>query len=128
MSPIGWMIAAGFGSWAVIFAAAGPRVHPELLLGMLGPLVATCGTWVVAERAYRRDPASLSGVMIAGLVVKAVFFGAYVTLMLRALDARPVPFVAGFTGYFVVLYGMEALFLKRLFAGGMSRRSNSSRH
>ena len=121
MSPIGWMIAAGFGSWAVIVAIAGPRLHPELLYGLLGPLMATCATWVITERTYRERPAALTGVMVAALVVKAVFFGVYVIVMLRVVDVRPVPFVVGFTGYFIALYGLEALFLKRLFAGGSGR-------
>jgi hypothetical protein len=60
----------------------------------------------------------LTDVMVAGLAVKAVFFGVYVVVMLRGLDLRPAPFVGSFTGFFIALYGLEALFLKRLFARG----------
>jgi hypothetical protein len=101
--------------------ATGGRLHPELFFGMLAPLVAACGTWIVTERAYRTNPQALTGVMVTGLAVKAVFFGVYVVVMLRGLDLRPAPFVASFTGYFVALYGLEALFLKRLFASGSGR-------
>jgi hypothetical protein len=34
--------------------------------------------------------------------------------MLRGFALRPVPFVASFTSYFIALYAMEALFLRRL--------------
>ena len=121
MTPLAWLAAAGVVPWAILTVVGGSRLHPELLYGMLGPLVATCVTWVVTERAYRRQPASLTGVMVAGLVVKAIFFAVYVIVMLRGLNVRPALFVAGFTGFFVSLYGLEALFLKRLFAGGSGR-------
>ena len=50
---------------------------------------------------------------------KAVFFGVYVAVMLRPLALRATPFVASFTGYFIALHMMEALFMRRLFADGM---------
>jgi len=83
---------------------------------MLGPLAATCATWLVVERTYRVRPEALTAVMVGGVVVKAVFFAVYVVAVLRWMDLRPVPFIVSFTGYFVVLYGLEAVFLKRLFA------------
>jgi hypothetical protein len=55
------------------------------------------------------------GVMVTGMAVKAVFFGAYVVVMLRVLALRPGPFVASFTSYFIALHMMEALFMRRLF-------------
>jgi hypothetical protein len=109
-------------SWGVVTAVTGARLHPELLFGMLGPLVAACGTWIATARAYRASPEALTRVMVLGLAVKALYFGVYVVVMLRGLDLRPVPFVGSFTGYFIALYGLEALFLKRLFAGGHGRR------
>jgi hypothetical protein len=47
-----------------------------------------------------------------------VFFGAYVAVMLAVLRLRPIPFVLSFTGYFIGLYLMEALYLRRLFTSG----------
>ena len=64
-------------------------------------------------------PERLTAVMIAGLGIKAVFFGVYVAVMLRPLALRATPFVASFTGYFIALHMMEALFMRRLFADGM---------
>ncbi|MGE0444857.1 MAG: hypothetical protein AB7P99_06470 [Vicinamibacterales bacterium] len=121
MTPVWWMVGASVAAWGAVTAATGPRLHPELLWGLLGPLAAACGTWVVTARAFRVNPQALTAVMVAGLAVKAVFFGLYVVVMLRGLDLRPAPFVGSFTGFFVALYGMEALFLKRLFARGPGR-------
>jgi hypothetical protein len=65
---------------------------------------------------YKHRPEELTGLMAAAFLLKMVFFGAYVAAMLRVLRFRPVPFVGGFTGYFIGLYLMEALFLRRLFS------------
>jgi hypothetical protein len=74
--------------------------------------------WMVMEQTYRRDPARLTAVMIAAFAGKLVFFGAYVAVMLGLLAVRPIPFVVSFTSYFIGLYLIEALYLRRLFANG----------
>ena len=117
LSPLVWMVGGALLSWAAVTALTGVDTHPEVLYGMLGPLMAACGTWIVTKRIYRFRPEQLTGVMVGGMALKAVFFAVYVAVMLRSLELRPRPFVLGFTAYFIALYGLEALFLKRLFAG-----------
>ena len=116
LAPLAWMVGASAAAWAAIRVAGGDRVHPEALFGMLGPLLSACATWLAVRRAQRATAPNLMGVMIAGFGLKMVFFGVYVVAMLRLLALRPVPFVASFTGFFIALYAMEALFLKRAFA------------
>src|SRR5512139_3425919 len=117
MTPLWWMVAAGVLSWLGISAAVGESGNPEVLYGMAAPLAAAAGTWVVTARAHRLRPERVTSVMIGGLAVKAVFFAVYVVVILRVAGARPLQFVASFTAYFIALYGMEAFFLRRLFAG-----------
>lgn len=109
------MIAAGVLSWAGVAAAAGARANPEVLYGMLGPLMVVVVSWVVVKRAYVANPARVMGVMLTGMALKLMFFAAYAFVILRVLDVRPLPFVASFTCYFIVLHHIEALFMKRLF-------------
>jgi hypothetical protein len=45
-----------------------------------------------------------------------------VAVLLRGYDLRPVPFVLSFTGAFIALYAMEALFLRRLLLDGAHPR------
>ena len=117
MTPVAWMTGLSLGSWLAVLAVWGDRVNPEALFGMLGPLASACVTWVAVQRTHRLDPARLMGVMTTGFVIKFVFFGVYVAVMLKLLSLRPVPFVAAFTSYFIALYAMQALFLKRLTLG-----------
>ena len=115
MKPVGWMVGLSVGAWLAAVAVFGFGL--ELLLGMAGPLAMAVGSWVVVERTYQQSPAGVTAVMIGGFAGKMVFFGAYVVIVLRGLAVRPEPFVAAFTAYFIGLYAIEALYLKRLFAG-----------
>jgi hypothetical protein len=108
------MAGAAIGSWLVLSAAGGDRVNPESLFGMAGPLLAACASWIAVQRAHRAAPERVLAVMIVWFALKFVFFGAYVTVMIRLLELRPVPFVTAFVSYFIGLYAMQALFLKRL--------------
>jgi hypothetical protein len=113
MIAIAWLVGAGVLSWLAITAVARP-LNPELFWGMAGPLVAMVATWLAVVLTHRSAPERLAGVMMTGFALKAVFFGVYVVVMLRVLAMRPIPFVVSFTGYFIALYAMEALFLRRL--------------
>jgi hypothetical protein len=115
MKPAGWMAGASVVSWLIMSRVAGAGANPELLYGMLGPLAVAALSWIVIERTYRSNPERLTGVMVQGLAIKAVFFGAYVISMLRVVGLRPVPFVVSFTSYFIALHLTEALFMRRLF-------------
>ena len=115
MTPVAWMAGASIVSWLIASRAVGPEANPEVLYGMLAPLVVAVVSWIVIERTYRSNPERLTRVMVEGLAVKAVFFGAYVAGMLRVIGLRPVPFVVSFTSYFIALHVTEAVFLRRLF-------------
>jgi uncharacterized membrane protein YdfJ with MMPL/SSD domain len=115
MKPVAVMVAAGVGSWLAIAALLDARTRLELMSGMIGPLAGVAGSWVLVERTHRRNPRAVTAVMLVAFASKVVFFGVYVTVMLRVLSLRPVPFVTSFTAYFSGLYLMEALYLRRLF-------------
>ena len=117
MKPIGVMVAASVASWAGTAVIVERQTRIEVLFGMLGPLAAVSATWLVAGWAYRSRPRELTSLMMAAFLLKMVFFGSYVAIMLRVAGFRPIPFVVSFTSYFIALYLMEALYLKRLFSG-----------
>lgn len=116
MTPVAWMAGASLVSWIVLSAVGGDRLNPEALYGMLGPLASATITWIAVYRTWRTMPERLTGVMIVGFAAKLAFFALYVAAVIRVLEARPVPFVGTFVGYFIALYAMQALFLKRLTA------------
>jgi hypothetical protein len=114
LTAIGWLCGVGVVSWLAVTVTVSPTLNPELFWGMAAPLVATAATWIAAARTHVAAPERLAGVMMTGFALKAVFFGVYVVVMLRVMMLRPVPFVVSFTAYFITLYAMEALLLRRL--------------
>lgn len=119
MKPVSWMIGVSVVGAVLVAAFVDREDGVAVLLGMLGPLVATTTSWVLSDRTYRRNPLRLTAVMIQAFMAKIVFFGLYVAIMLRVLGVPLVPFMVSFTIYFVVLYFAQALLLRRLFAAGM---------
>lgn len=117
MKPLVWMVGASVGSWLGIAAWSGVSSSLEVLFGMLAPLASAAATWVLVARAFPSRPESLTPLMVAAFAGKLVFFGVYVTIMLRVLALRPLPFVVSFTTYFIALHLFEAFCLQRLFAG-----------
>ena len=115
-APAFWMRAGGLGSAAAIAAAAGPAATPELWFGLAAPLVSAVVSWIVIERTQRTAPERMTNVLMAAFGIKMILFGAYVIGVLAGLSLRPVPFIASFTGYYVLLHAVEAVLLKRLLA------------
>ncbi len=109
--------------WLAISALTGRETSVAVGWGLLGPLVVACGSWVLAERTYRRRPESLTALMMGAFAGKVLFFGVYLAVMLRVLSVSPVPFVASFAGYFIALHLAEALCLRRLFAPALAAHS-----
>ena len=116
MKVVAWMVAASVASWLAIAVLVDARARTATLLGMLAPLGVAAASWLLTERTWRQNPASLTSLMIAAFVGKMVFFGVYVAAMLKGLAVAPMPFVASFAGYFIALHLGEALALKGLFA------------
>jgi hypothetical protein len=116
MTTVGWMGGAGLVCWLAATLGFGSETRTATLFGVAGPLAVAAVSWRLAEQAYRRDPVSLTGVMMAGFVAKMVFFGAYVVVVITMLSQPAVPFAVSFTGAFIALHLIEALALRRLFA------------
>jgi hypothetical protein len=117
LSPVVWMIAGAIGSAIVAGLVTAPDIRAAIVLGMVGPLAATIGTWVAVEQAYRRDPLAVTGVMLRAWLIKALFFTIYVIAVIRGLGVSGQPFAVSLASYFLVLHTVEAMLLKRLFRG-----------
>ncbi len=82
---------------------------PPVFGGLIGPLVAVVATWAAVVRSYRRDPASLTSVMVKAFLVKVVFFVAYVVVMIKVAGLPARAFGISFVTCFIALYAAEAL-------------------
>jgi hypothetical protein len=126
MTPVVSMVLAAVGSMLVAVSVFGTAYGVEIVAGLLGPLLATSGSWVVAHRTFRTHPEELTAVMIKGFIAKLVFFGAYVAIAIKGAALRPLPFVVSFTAYFIALYLIEALALRQMFAADAHTRGHTT--
>jgi hypothetical protein len=110
-----WIAIASLGSVLAAAALVERDTRADIALGMAGPLVAVAASWVMTERAYRQDPVRVTAVTMGAFAAKMVFFGVYVAAVVKLVGVHPVPFVVSFTCYFVGLYLMEAVLMRRLF-------------
>lgn len=110
-----WMVALSVATWTLLVAIAGRDFVPELTAGMAGPLVVVTTSWWLIARTHRTNPAGVTHVLLSAFIGKALFFAAYVIVVVQVLGVRPVPFILAFTGYFVALYATQAMLMRRLF-------------
>ena len=99
--------------WLAVMLMSPPHA-PAVLLGMIGPFVAVFGTWLLVERMARRNPGGLTGLLMAGFVVKMLFFALYVVAVVRLAGVDWTAFAISFTTAFISMYAVEAWLLRRL--------------
>jgi hypothetical protein len=115
IGPLAGMTLASAGCAALLTLLVGDL--RGILFGTAGPLAAALGTWAAVARVHRRDPARVPGLMIVLFGLKMVAYPAYVVAVVLLLDVRSTAFVVSFACQIVLLYGLEAWYLRRLFAG-----------
>ena len=112
-----WMLSGSVLSALLVTALFSAGAGRSIWLGMLGPLASAVISWIAMERQSIRRPEGLTRFLIKAFAAKMVFFGVYITALLRVGTVRPFPFVISFMSYFVSLHVLEAIGLRRLQAG-----------
>ena len=110
-----WMIVLSVASCLALIGVSGGAFVTEFVAAMAGPLVAVLASWAWITRTHRRDPARVMSVMLQSAIVKLVFFSLYVVVMVRGLSLQPTLFAVTFVAYFLALYAVQAIMMRRLF-------------
>jgi hypothetical protein len=114
MKTVTWMVAGCAAAWLLVTVTLGERANPEAFWGMVGPLVSATVSWIIYARVHRVSPVRLTNVMIAGVLLKLVFFSAYVAIMVRVVALRPGPFIVSLVAVFIALHAIETISLRRM--------------
>ena len=119
MNAVWWVIAIAIlaGVGASVFVSGEGAVR-AVWLGIAGPVVMAGTSWTLTTRTWARDKAALLPVMLKAFAVKVVCVVAYVVVMVKVADARPMPFLLSFIGTYLVTHFAEAYCLRRLMAAG----------
>ena len=124
MNAVLWMTVACLAGWLGVGLTMGGRALADVGAGMVGPLVAAGGSWLLISRAFHRDPSGTTTLMSQLFLGKLVFFAVYVVIGIEVLGLTPTAFVVSFATFFLGLHLTEAMLLRRLFAGGVSGRGS----
>ncbi len=86
----------------------------EIFLGMAAPLVVSIFSIYFVKRVHSNTPEKLTGTLTKSFLYKMVLFALYFIIILSFYAFKPIPFVISFTGFFILFYIIEAVFLQKL--------------
>lgn len=118
MAPIAQMAAASLACWGALAVLLAGAPGAAVFLGGVGPFAAAAVTWLAVERTARRQPERVPGVLIKLFAAKLLLVGAFVAVVVKLMPTGTTAFVVSFVCQYVLLHGMEAFHLRRLFSGG----------
>jgi hypothetical protein len=96
----------------------------EILFGMLGPTLASVVAWTAIERQRRLNPQKMMKCLIQAFVIKFLFFGAYITVLVKTDQVQPGLFVVCFAFFYLALHMAEAFELRRAQARLVANNNN----
>ena len=118
MKYILYIILLGLGIAGLIGGTIYPQYLSEILLGMTAPLLVTVFSIFWIEKVFKTDKEKLTATMARSFFIKMVLFALYFIIILSVYTFEPIPFVISFTGFFILFYIIEAIFLQKLFQTG----------
>jgi hypothetical protein len=112
------IIILGLGISGLVGGAVFPQYIIEIFLGMTIPLLVTIFSIMWINKVFKTDPDKLTATMTKSFFIKMVLFALYFVIILSFYTFEPNPFVISFTGFFILFYIIEAIFLQKLFQTG----------
>ena len=109
------IIILGFGITGLVGGTIFSEYFIEILLGMTAPLLVTIISILWIKKVFKIDPEKTTATMTKAFFIKMVLFALYFIIILSIYTFEPNPFVISFTGFFILFYIIEAMFLQNLF-------------
>ena len=101
---------------AAVFSAvsilAGLEAGKEIWFGMLAPTLASIVSRVAIERQKKLNPQKMLKHIIQSFVVKSIFFGVYIVVLVKTNQVRPGLFIGCFAFFYLALHITEAIKLR----------------
>ena len=112
------IIALGLGISGIVSGILYPQYINEIFLGMAAPLLVTILSISFIKRTYFISPRKVTETITKSFLIKMILFGLYFVIILSFYTFEQIPFVSSFTGFFILFYIIEAVFLHKLFQTG----------
>jgi hypothetical protein len=108
------IVILGLGISGLVVGTVFPQYSNEILLGMIAPLLVSIFSIQLVKRANSASPKKLTATLTKSFFIKMVLFALYFIIILTFYAFEPIPFVISFTGFFILFYIIEAIFLQKL--------------
>jgi len=112
------IVILGLGISGLVGSAVFPQYIKEIFIGMIVPLLVTIFSIMWIKKVFKTDPEKITATMTKSFFIKMVLFALYFIIILSFYAFEPNPFVISFTGFFILFYIIEAIFLQKLFQTG----------
>jgi len=112
------IILLGFGISGLVGGTIYSQYLSEIFLGMIAPLLVTVISIIWINKVFKADPEKITATMTKSFFIKMVLIALYFIIIFSFYTFKPNPFVLSFTGFFILFYIIEAVFLQKLFQSG----------
>ena len=97
-----------------LIAGLYPVYGLALFLGWILPVLAGIVTLHFIGSAAKKDPFLVTKILVKGLAIKMVYYGATILILFKLYSFEPIPFICSFSGFFLGLHVLEAVIIKRI--------------
>lgn len=108
------IILIGVGIAGLVSGTFYPHYKIEIFIGMLSPLMISIISIQLTKNIFSKNPEKLTSTLIKSFIFKMIFFAVYFIIILTIYTFEPIPIIISFTGFFILFYVIEAIFLKNL--------------
>lgn len=108
------IILLGLGLAGLISGLMYPQYVNEIFLGMISPLIIGIISIQVSKNVFQKSPEKLTASLTKSFLIKMVLYALYFIVILSFYNFEPIPFIISFTGFFILFYVIEAIFLQKL--------------
>ncbi len=112
------IVILGLGISGIVGGTVFPQYFTEIFIGMIAPLLVTIVSITWINKVFKADPEKLTATMTKSFLIKMILFALYFIIIFSFYAFEPIPFVVSFTGFFILFYIIEAIFLQKLFQTG----------
>jgi hypothetical protein len=108
------MVLIGLGIFGLVGGTIYNNYTSEIFLGMAAPLLLSIVSIMWSESSFKKSPQHLTNTLVKSFIVRAIFLAVYFILIFTYYDFEQIPFIISFTGFFIIFYVIEALFIQKL--------------
>lgn len=105
----------GLGISGLVSGTIFPQYIKEIFIGMIAPLLVAIFSIAWIKNVSKADPGKITATMTKSFFIKMVLFALYFIIIMSFYTFEPTPFVISFTGFFILFYIIEVIFLQKLF-------------